>query len=438
MILNKCVTPLLKYSAHVNKPLGIVCQHMIPKCRAQLIVTDQTSHAETTGIQNTIPKLNKKTKTQKKNVTKNASLDAIVEYINNIDPRLIKCIPESYIKYTTAVKNLLLIDEKSGQKFVSLIIDDLLKNPSFVVQASAGLGIMTTILLDAGVPFIHMYEDSAFFRNRLENLVKKFPDKLDIRNYNFLRLSKIMYVDNMTNNQYLQDALKGIPKVKWENETCMQIIATIHTDRFIRQIIMNIIFNNCIMVYGRPVIYAAIKPTLWNRYTVSPDRFVGTTTVLFHLFFNAEKLGEISRKSYLPWENAKTIKDKNKQKLFDLDAEVLYIVKIEPKTEIFTHIISQKDLVPFWHFLRHNLIMRKKRVIPELEKLIPDCGIRLIMMDYDIYTEFGDLSPTQLLNLYKELKTWPEFEECAFLDSVDSVLSKMNENLISNTDHDLQ
>jgi len=49
---------------------------------------------------------------------------------------------------------------------------------------------------------------------------------------------------------------------------------------------------------------------------------------------------------------------------------------------------------------------------------VPGCGIRLIAKDYTIFTEFRDLTPAQVMELFKEFKSWPEYENSYFLTSM--------------------
>lgn len=58
-------------------------------------------------------------------------------------------------------------------------------------------------------------------------------------------------------------------------------------------------------------------------------------------------------------------------------------------------------------------------------KWVPGCGIRLIAKDYTIFTQFGDLSSTEILELFKEFKSWPEYEKSYFIDSMRDSLHKV-------------
>lgn len=47
-------------------------------------------------------------------------------------------------------------------------------------------------------------------------------------------------------------------------------------------------------------------------------------------------------------------------------------------------------------------------------KFVPGCGPKLIKEGFDICTKFKDLTPRQLLDLFKLYKSWPEYDENAF------------------------
>lgn len=42
----------------------------------------------------------------------------------------------------------------------------------------------------------------------------------------------------------------------------------------------------------------------------------------------------------------------------------------------------------------------------------------------NIFTEFGDLSPSQVLTLFDQFINWPEYQECAFSASLENALMK--------------
>jgi hypothetical protein len=57
---------------------------------------------------------------------------------------------------------------------------------------------------------------------------------------------------------------------------------------------------------------------------------------------------------------------------------------------------------------------------------VPNCGIRLIAKNYTVYTQFGDLTPAQILEIFKEFKSWPEYNEDDLLSSIKKCLNTYN------------
>jgi dimethyladenosine transferase 2, mitochondrial len=49
--------------------------------------------------------------------------------------------------------------------------------------------------------------------------------------------------------------------------------------------------------------------------------------------------------------------------------------------------------------------------------------------DINIFTEFGDLTPTQVFTLFNQFINWPEYKECSFNASLESTLMKLNSNV---------
>jgi dimethyladenosine transferase 2, mitochondrial len=66
--------------------------------------------------------------------------------------------------------------------------------------------------------------------------------------------------------------------------------------------------------------------------------------------------------------------------------------------------------------------------ISKLPEHIEPCR-NLTLEDYpsnmNIYTEFGDLTPTQVLTIFDQFVHWPEFKESSFTTSLENVLFKI-------------
>lgn len=123
-----------------------------------------------------------------------------------------------------------------------------------------------------------------------------------------------------------------------------------------------------------------------------------------------------------------------------------------------------------WFFIKQHFISRKNRVIPTLERWVPGCGPRLIVNtsnaqkgkildpnynreflpifsepsktlsthdffeQMNIFTEFGDLSPTETLTIFDQFVQWPEYEQSPFLTSIENNLMKLEHSPVDNVD----
>ena len=65
------------------------------------------------------------------------------------------------------------------------------------------------------------------------------------------------------------------------------------------------------------------------------------------------------------------------------------------------------------------------RLFPFDRKWIPGCGPRIIMDGMTIFTEFGDLTPQEILSLFHKFVSWPEYPVCPFIASMETSITKM-------------
>ncbi|XP_032665348.1 dimethyladenosine transferase 2, mitochondrial isoform X2 [Odontomachus brunneus] len=316
-------------------------------------------------------------------------------------------------------------------EFVSIIIDDLLKDTCFVAELNPSVGMLTTELLKAGVPLIHLYEERKEFDSILKNLSDSYPGRLDRRRFNLFKMNTLMYLDKITNRDSMIKVFQGVKSKKWEDK-CMQVIGATSNMTFMRHIIYSLLFRNSFMTHGRTVFYMAVPPTMWNKYTCD-NRQNTTIKLLFQLMFNYKLLGKLKRKAFLPWlkkKRKKKIRSRESEILDEMDYNEMFVVKVEPKIDIYSR-LSQEDWIKFWYFIRHTMYRRTNRVIPEIEKWIPGSGVRIIAQcSYTIFTEFGDLTPEEYLKLFKEFQSWPEYKTSSFLESMKDALSTFDETTI--------
>ncbi|XP_011136400.1 dimethyladenosine transferase 2, mitochondrial isoform X2 [Harpegnathos saltator] len=372
----------------------------------------------------------KEVQTNKKN-TKKSSNQRFIEYSDNLDLKIIHMHPNVLMKTVGNDRNLLyLIDNHAAAEFASMIKDDLLKDTCFVAELNPGVGMLTTELLKADIPLIHLYEENKVFDPILDSLSYTYPGRLDRRRFNLLKINILLHIDKITNRDEMQKVFQGVETKRWEN-TCMQVIGMTSTMKFIRHVVYSLLFRNSFMTYGRTVFYMAISPTMWHKCTCDNKQNTMYTTlkVLFQLMFDYKLLGKLKRKAFLPWpmKRKKKRRGHRNEILDELDYNEMFVVKLEPKGDMYS-ILSQEDWIIFWYFVRHTMRRRSNRVILEIEKWIPDSGVKIIaQFNHTIFTEFGDLTPDEFLKLFKEFQSWPEYKTSSFLDSMKDALSMFDE-----------
>lgn len=183
--------------------------------------------------------------------------------------------------------------------------------------------------------------------------------------------------------------------------------------------------------------------------------------MLFQIMFEHEFIKKVPRKYFLPWQFEYNFNKNNKlSKVNRVSPDHMYLVRIVPRANLFD-LVSQENMPALWYFIKQHCVSRKNRIIPSLEKWIPGCGPRLITLNgkpevvknldpninlkslpmystpsttmslndaaqgINIFTQFGDLNPSQMLNLFHVFSSWPEYDQCTFLASMDNNFLKM-------------
>lgn len=196
------------------------------------------------------------------NIIKNNQISLSSEYLQNINLVFKWKTIQRYLNLSSNNNDPFLINDNVSNNFVKLIKDDLLLNMSYVVELNPGFGLLTKDLLEAGIKYIHLYENRNIFYLKLLNLQKIFPNQVTITKTNFLKLSKLLYIPNKLKE--FNQLFDNVSKKKWEEESYMQIVGILINSQFIRHIILSIIFQTGIMINGRVIFYLALPPSIWH------------------------------------------------------------------------------------------------------------------------------------------------------------------------------
>lgn len=326
--------------------------------------------------------------------------------------------------------HLYLIDDKAGDRIVDLIKDDISSNTRHVIEANAGTGLITEKLLARGVPVVQIMEPNVKFIKILGRLQAKYAKRITIKEADLFHIWKIAYQDKQDGGNRVATLFSNFPHVKWNDKMGVKIVGTVTNVNFIKHVMLDIVRQCGLISYGRPRLYLCMPPSVWTRLTC--DKTAGLrnyrgSSVLFQLFFDYQLLGDIPRKAFLPWTpsyvDKKVVKKSRKNKA---DRDDMYVVKIEAKKNLFTKVIDDKLIQPLWYFINHHMVARTGRIIPQMEMWQPGCGPSMIMRGYNIYTQFGDLSPHEVLELFKEFTTWDGYQN-SFIPSMENSSQKMEQ-----------
>lgn len=374
--------------------------------------------------------VNKNSTAVKKDTQDKINISKLKSYIEQTNPKILKICPDKCLKLSTVATDMFyLINPETAKEVTSLIINDLSQNMNYVIHINPGMGLLTKELLEAGVPSIDMYEGNECFYQTLKNLMEEYPGRLSLKESSFTKDLKLMDYHITRDDTSLQSTAVKIQK-KWEEKTYIQIIGSFTEHNFMKYIVTSLLFQNTFMSFGRPMFYLMISPSMWNSLTCT-DKRRSSRAALFQIFFNYCLLGTVSRQSFVPWQRKVHVKRRQRKRVWqEDDHSYVCVVKFEPKPDLFSKYLSKDDLVPFWHFLRHNLSTLQKKVIPELEKWAPGCGVKLIAKNYTIFTEFQDLTCEDLLDLYRDLRLDPNFVEMAFYPPEFVLSAKMKEYIL--------
>ncbi|XP_055842965.1 dimethyladenosine transferase 2, mitochondrial isoform X2 [Episyrphus balteatus] len=192
--------------------------------------------------------------------------------------------------------------------------------------------------------------------------------------------------------------------------------------------------------------------------------------MLFQMMFEHRFITTLPREYFLPQQaEYKSKKSSKLNKVNSINPDVLYLVKIVPRKN-FYDLCAPEDVQALWYFVKQNCVSRRNRILPNLEKYVPGCGPRLILQSSDspppkdlypsdhstflpkystncvemsnkcyfpnmnIHTEFGDLSPSQMLTLFTQFRSWPEYKDSSFLASLENSLLKLESSVDENID----
>uniref|UniRef100_A0A336MXX8 Dimethyladenosine transferase 2, mitochondrial n=1 Tax=Culicoides sonorensis TaxID=179676 RepID=A0A336MXX8_CULSO len=348
-----------------------------------------------------------------------------------------------------------LVGDDSAQKIASIMKQSADPNIP-IMEINPGIGTLTKEFKKLGLNNINLLEVSDTLHRNLQNTFTEFPCHRE----DFVGLWRLAYIDKQTNNNRVKKLLEIFPKRNWEENFSSRIFVATGSLAFYKHLVISILTDSTLFTRGRHEIYAVIPPILYFLLTSTNKLgyiMYRSISVLFQILFEYQLLTKLNRKDFLPWPAKRIVKKHLKlNQLKAIDSDSLYLIKIVPRKNIFEFCPhNQMNLLNF--FIKQNLISRKNRVIPSLERWIPFAGRDIILNDnqqempkilhgnnnlpsfcshcyelsksdfypnMNIFTEYGDLSPNQILTIFNTFRNLEGFKESSFITNMESQLMK--------------
>ncbi|XP_049954047.1 dimethyladenosine transferase 2, mitochondrial [Schistocerca serialis cubense] len=340
---------------------------------------------------------------------------------------VLKDVPGKILKMRRKIPEALyLVDDDVADEIVTAINKEVESLNSPIIEANPGLGLITKRLLNCGAQNLQLYESSAEFKARLQAIEEENRSRVTLYSADILDLAKFKFQDKMDSGSRVETIIKRVPARSWNDEIAFRVVGVLPSFGFLKYLMLSHILQSGLMLQGRPELYVVISPTLYHHLTCNSKasyRYYRSTTVIFQLIFEAMLLSKVPRKAFFPW----ITRNMGKKKLDEFKAaeeEYMYLVKIVACKDFFEKVVPVEHLQPLWYFLRTHMMSRRNRIVPQLEQWIPGCGPRLIIKGRSIFDQFGDLNPPELLSLFKEFISWPEFYQSNFLSSMETNFMK--------------
>ncbi|XP_071453970.1 dimethyladenosine transferase 2, mitochondrial [Hetaerina americana] len=256
----------------------------------------------------------------------------------------------------------------------------------------------------------------------MNELIKK-SDRLFLHKYDFFSIWKRILLDYF-DEKIILNKMRCVNPKPWNDGPPLKIFVPSPNKIFIHHLIAALAFQKGFIRLGRLEIYLAMRPYDYHRFTCDGSagyKLYHASSVLFQILFEKQFLCMLPRKDFIPWgKELSAEKNTSYSKLINVDPDFMYLVKITPRKDLHEIVQGAENLKALWHFVRQCFSVRSNQVIPTLEKWIPGCGPRLIFNNLSIVTEFGELSPPEVLKLFQMFSQWPEYDHCPFLDSMDT------------------
>ncbi|XP_030753407.1 dimethyladenosine transferase 2, mitochondrial [Sitophilus oryzae] len=347
-----------------------------------------------------------------------------MEYLKELIPANIKLQRKTVIP-----DRMYLICPNTAKKVAEYVWEQTKSNTNqLICETNPGVGVITIELLEKGARKVRLYEPNELFHEPLKVLLQKYLHRIEIVDKDLMHLGKYVYLDNKDPADRVEKLLEGIPKKSWTDDPVMTVVGVLTRNDFIKDLVKSIVSRRNITALGRTDFYMFVFPTDWIKLTEEDDVnfYLKFWVILYNIFFDFQLIDKFDKVLFMPWI---TQTKKNKQ---PLDPDKLYFIKISMKKSFS---ISMEDILPFFVFLKCFLRYKNHYIIPTLESWVPDCGKTIIaprqehegyFEDMGIYTKFSELNAKQVIAIFREVLSHPNYTNSPFMETIESETMKFD------------
>lgn len=103
-----------------------------------------------------------------------------------------------------------------------------------------------------------------------------------MRNIDLTSIWKMFYIDMLDNGTRIDDALKGVVKKEYEDESNIRMFISTCSLPFIKHLINAVVFQNSLIAYGRCEFFMCLPPPLYIvRQTIQLTRHAFSISPIF-------------------------------------------------------------------------------------------------------------------------------------------------------------
>uniref|UniRef100_T1K8W2 Dimethyladenosine transferase 2, mitochondrial n=2 Tax=Tetranychus urticae TaxID=32264 RepID=T1K8W2_TETUR len=322
-----------------------------------------------------------------------------------------------------------LVDAEVIKFTVDSISSDWSKETAIVIDTSPGPGLLLEALLKAGAPKVRgLLHGSSPYKSVLQTLQETYPDRLELRNFDFHNFRSNFKENSGIEGckRVLDSALETAP-VNWTDDPPLKLILTLTPSterRVLRRLISELTLQSGIYASGRSQLFVFLSEKEYGFMKTKKDvRPIHhqASHILYQSFFQINHLATFNFDCFYPSVNNPKTKNSN--------PENVHLVSILPKLEL-PDLISTKDWPDYFYFVKQTMARRRNRIIPFMEKLVSDCGLKLIKNGITVHKAFKDLEPDEFIKLFVEMRSWPEFEVSNLAEATKGFLTENDQYLL--------